>query len=229
MKTFLFFLFLFSAINVDSYAQCRIFNVQHNYKGIDVRFYKMIVSENKLLYLHTQKKESKRVGNIQVDIPFNFFSWHYDTSKKRITEQRQLENGKLLVSEFAPDSLHWVVTNESKKILGYQCYKAILPAAEAEKLEVSYQEDGDLIVWFTPEIPISAGPERIYGLPGLIMEFTFSAFPALVYTVVSEEVQEKKTEDCIKIPSDGIPVELATVRKIEHSSKEIKSYEKKSK
>src|SRR5699024_5708709 len=54
--------------------------------------------------------------------------------------------------------LDWQITDESKEIGGYIAIKA----------EVTFR-GRDFVAWFTPEIPISAGPWKFYGLPGLIL------------------------------------------------------------
>ena len=51
--------------------------------------------------------------------------------------------------------LEWNTTDETKEILGYQCYKATY---------------GDTVAWFCAEIPIPFGPSGTFGLPGLILE-----------------------------------------------------------
>lgn len=53
----------------------------------------------------------------------------------------------------------YTIVDEFKNILGYNCQKAIT--------EIYGRE---FVVWFTTEIPISDGPWKLYGLPGLILE-----------------------------------------------------------
>ena len=60
------------------------------------------------------------------------------------------------------DSLNmqtWDITDSVKTVLGYECQKA-----------TSYFRGRHWIAWFTPEIPVSDGPWKLMGLPGLIME-----------------------------------------------------------
>lgn len=53
----------------------------------------------------------------------------------------------------------WQLINESKKIQNYLCKKAQI------------QKNGrKFIVWYTLQIPISYGPLKLNGLPGLILE-----------------------------------------------------------
>lgn len=52
----------------------------------------------------------------------------------------------------------WKILRNTKTILGYECIEAT----------TSYR-GRTWIVWFTPEIPISDGPWKLWGLPGLIL------------------------------------------------------------
>jgi len=53
----------------------------------------------------------------------------------------------------------WKITDNTKSIAGYKCQKATTQFAGR-----------DYIAWFTIEIPISDGPYKFNGLPGLIIE-----------------------------------------------------------
>lgn len=55
--------------------------------------------------------------------------------------------------------LGWVILNEKKTIENYNCQRAVL-TFRGRKYEA----------WFTKEIPISLGPFKFHGLPGLILE-----------------------------------------------------------
>ena len=55
----------------------------------------------------------------------------------------------------------WNITNETKKINEFTCYKA-----------TTTFRGNNFEAWFTPDIPINAGPWKWYGLPGLIVEAT---------------------------------------------------------
>lgn len=81
----------------------------------------------------------------------------------------------------------WQITNETKKIKNYTCYKA-----------TTTFRGNNFVVWFTPEIPINAGPWKWYGLPGLIVEAT-DADKNEVYLL---EKVEKLTEE-IPFPSSN--------------------------
>lgn len=53
----------------------------------------------------------------------------------------------------------WTVLDSARQILGYDCRQAVTDFRGRK-----------WTAWFTPEIPVSAGPWKLWGLPGLIIE-----------------------------------------------------------
>ncbi|WP_442788149.1 GLPGLI family protein [Flavobacterium sp. PL11] len=84
-------------------------------------------------------------------------------------EQRNI-NKKLITAEWKND-FKWVITKETKIINGYKAIKASSDSYEVDKNDPYYF--GKVFAWFTTEIPLSAGPERYAGLPGLILEIEY--------------------------------------------------------
>lgn len=69
--------------------------------------------------------------------------------------------GKTYIIEDSLRAPDWKILNELKEVAGHICMKASwMDTIKQQKV----------IAWFAMDIPISAGPERFYGLPGLIME-----------------------------------------------------------
>ena len=67
---------------------------------------------------------------------------------------------KFCYDEYIPQ-LNWEVGDSTKTILGYECFFA----------SVDYH-GRKWVAWFTPEIPVVAGPWKLQGVPGLILEAT---------------------------------------------------------
>ena len=98
-----------------------------------------------------------------------FFFQVTDTSKYYIKSNKseniilQLEKGfknkkTLLVKEDIPQ-IKWKITDSTKIISSYKCFKALGKFAGR-----------NYIVWFTPNLPTFFGPWKLHGLPGAILK-----------------------------------------------------------
>ena len=54
--------------------------------------------------------------------------------------------------------IEWTITDERRSVCGYLCNKA-----------TGHFRGRDYIVWYTEDIPVSAGPWKLRGLPGVIL------------------------------------------------------------
>lgn len=81
-----------------------------------------------------------------------------DLIEKKIYYQDQIKFNEFNVVDVL-DSIEWKIENETKVILNYQCQKATCKF-----------NGRDFVVFFTNEIPVSDGPWKFTGLPGLILE-----------------------------------------------------------
>jgi GLPGLI family protein len=69
--------------------------------------------------------------------------------------------GKTYVVEDSLQGPDWKIQNDLKEVAGHVCMNAFwADTLKAQKVKV----------WFALDMPISAGPERFYGLPGMILE-----------------------------------------------------------
>lgn len=82
---------------------------------------------------------------------------------------------KFYYEEEIPQS-NWEVGDSSKTILGYECFTATADFHGRK-----------WIVWFTPEIPVVAGPWKLQGAPGLILE---AATEDGLYSFVADGIQQ---------------------------------------
>ena len=111
----------------------------------------------------------------------------------------------------------WKLVNETKKIGEYNCFRAELLIPVSEKQRKEYEEflkkeetkpalfkmeepkDKVIIAWYTPEIPLSFGPNNYWGLPGLILEINEDKTIILCSKVTLNNKEKSK----IKAPNTG--------------------------
>jgi len=132
----------------------------------------LYVSDGSSQYLRTQKQNIvKPEWNYEYKLNFvkNINNFNFLTGS--IEENRILKDSTLLYAKWNVSDLVWKITDEEKTINGYKVRKATTDSFELDPNEgFSF---GKTIAWFTTEIPISVGPARYYGLPGLIVELGY--------------------------------------------------------
>ena len=81
-----------------------------------------------------------------------------DLKKHTQIEQREFMSRMFLINK-KPSDQECKFTGNTKKILDFNCMEAWY----------TNEDDKKVTVWFTPEIPVPAGPGKLGGLPGLIL------------------------------------------------------------
>lgn len=159
---------------------------------------------------------------------------------KNTAELQHIEETEIFSKPFlVKDELkarEWELTEDSKKIGNYTAYKAIFSIVSEHKM-MSFSNEGAegeemkivsdtarIEAWYTPEIPVSQGPDDFWGLPGLILEVSDGITTFLCTKVVLNPEGGVK----IKIPSKGKEVskkELAEImeKKAKGMMKEFKN------
>lgn len=84
---------------------------------------------------------------------------YYTVPAKQVLQLIYTLGGNQYLVEEEFSKLDWKIKEEIREIGGYSCQKA----------EVRFK-GRDYTAWFTPEIPFQAGPWKLSGLPGLILE-----------------------------------------------------------
>jgi len=86
----------------------------------------------------------------------------YYTDQTEKIKLHQLEAyGTTVLLKTALDAQNWELTDETKTIGAFVCYKAILE-------QVNYE----IIVWYAPDVYLRFGPAGYGNLPGLILELS---------------------------------------------------------
>lgn len=127
--------------------------------------------ENGKVRLSTQNKALKLVGNEWYGDYIILKSW----PEKNVLFHRERIglDGHFTYTENKPDFGWEIDFNQTKEIAGYTCH-----AAKGSYAGRDYQ------AWFTTDIPVSDGPWKFCGLPGLILEVS-SLDEEYIYTCMS--------------------------------------------
>lgn len=121
---------------------------------------------------------------------------------KNIKSQYYVKQSDLLGKVFLiQDSLKtnpWKLQNETKNIGTYTCFKATLEREVNSDLDGS-KEMQTVTAWYTPQIPVSNGPEEFQGLPGLILELSYDS-----QTILCSKISINPSKQIvIKQPTSG--------------------------
>ncbi|MEE9406494.1 MAG: GLPGLI family protein [Polaribacter sp.] len=119
----------------------------------------LVFSNGESLYIVEDKMQNDGKKTFNINRTFAGGDNRYYKNTK--TKEYFFENNtaELLLTDLKPKK--WKITQESKIIGGYLCYKAIDIASTNKKMKP--------IAWFTPQIPVSFGPKEFNGLLGLVI------------------------------------------------------------
>jgi GLPGLI family protein len=96
--------------------------------------------------------------------------------------------GKTYLIEDTIRAADWKIQNDMKEIAGHVCMNAFMTDT-LKKQKIS--------VWFALDMPVSAGPERLYGLPGLILEADYNDG---AMTITANKIELKKLTTELDLP-----------------------------
>ncbi|MBO6497603.1 MAG: GLPGLI family protein [Roseivirga sp.] len=151
------------------------------------------------------------------------------TTYKNTSENLYLKETEVFSKPFlVNDTLskrEWELTDETKTIGNYQAYKAVFTdVRESRTISFNSQSDGEktdeevvpevkmdtikIEAWYTPQIPVSQGPDEYWGLPGLILEVSDGKMSYACTKVILNPEEEVK----IKRPSKGKKVTRTELR-----------------
>lgn len=190
----------------------------------------MDFNKTESLYYPEEKLEAPSQGS---DISFKMSGPADGKKYKNVKDKIEISEEDFFGKEFLiQDSLprwDWKLESETKKIGNYNCNKAVavipvsaesLKEYEDEKkksaenktkfLEIKEPKEQVITVWYTPEIPVSQGPDGYWGLPGLILEVN----DGNKMTLCSKIVLNPKQKLEIKKPKKGKKVTRKEFEKI---------------
>lgn len=180
-----------------------------------------IYKEEEKLDAPGQQGPGGRMMNSMMGAGGTFFK---NIKDKTYTVDKEFMGKEFLINDSLA-KLEWKLEGETKKIGDYNCFKAtaVKPVSQSDfrnfrrKKEDAKKEEAKkekttnfmddfempkeitITAWYTPDIPVSQGPESYWGLPGLILEVN----DGRTVIVCSKVVMNSKDKVEIKASKNG--------------------------
>lgn len=192
--------------------------IQEAMKKASEKKYILLFNKTECLYEEEKKLDKpENTNGMSISISFSSAKKKYLNVKDKnsITEDEIFGKEFLVVEPLVKPE--WKLLDETKKIGEYNCYKAELLVPVTEKQQNDYEEflkkeekkpslfkmekpeDKVITAWYTPEIPVTFGPDNNWGLPGLILELNDTDSMLLCSKVTLSNKEKTK----IKVPNTG--------------------------
>jgi len=184
MKTriILVFLILCNIVSAQNYKISYIHYYDTDWPKTTPGFLFIDTKSNNILYLYQYSKSQDWKEKIGQDFPYSN-KVGYDGSlrdqyfkidnNRMITTTDYIGGEKVIITDI-PSKIEWNLSREKKEIANYTCYKATT-IFRGRKWEA----------WYTNDIPLSYGPLKFAGLPGLILEISDDTKE---YTIMAEQI-----------------------------------------
>ena len=150
-------------------------------------------NRNESVYKENAKLDAPSVGSssgVQIKVSSSNSVLYKNTSMGIFTKQDELFGKIFLIQDSLPKP-NWKLEKDQKSIGDYTCYKATLTREVKEKqwgtasdsiAETTHEKT--VTVWYTPQIPVTNGPQEYWGLPGLILEVQDDKLSILCSSIV---------------------------------------------
>jgi GLPGLI family protein len=96
--------------------------------------------------------------------------------------------GKTYIIEDSLQVPNWKILNDIKEVAGHICMKAMVEDTIKKQ---------KIVAWFAQDIMLNAGPERLWGLPGLILELDINDGTVLIE---ASKIEFKKLNQEMALP-----------------------------
>ena len=158
-------------------------------------------------------------GGMQIRVQASNNRSYVNPSKNEFVEETDIFGKKFLIQDELP-VYQWQITSEQKQIGDYTVVKAVytdirtrteMTLSDSEQKTQTVQDTTLITAWYTPQIPVSQGPDNTYGLPGLILELKNGNMTYLCTKIELNPAQPV----VIKKPTKGKVVTRAEAEKIQ--------------
>lgn len=192
---------------------------QEALKAASEKSYLLTFNKSECLYEEEQQLEKPKAASSGMQISVSFSTSEgkkYINAKNKTSINEDEIFGKEFLIVEPIEKQNWELVDESKKIGDYTCFKAKLLIPVSDKQKKEYEEflkkeaiksslfkmeepkEKIITAWYTPEIPVSFGPNNYWGLPGLILEINE---PELI--ILCSKVVLNTKGASIKVPNKG--------------------------
>lgn len=163
--------------------------------------YVLTFNNNKSLF--QKKKELQIRKNILLEARLGKGSFYYNRKNHNLIYKRETYGEPFLISY---PKTEWKITQETKKINGYLCGKAITTIVENSRAK----RTSTIIAWFAFDLPYNFGPNQFVGLPGLVLELNYIG----KYKLKAIKIElNSKNKIKIELPKKGKKISLEKYEK----------------
>jgi GLPGLI family protein len=141
-------------------------------------------NEKESRYTHSEEKSEESEGYSGRKEEFNV---RRNFEKNTMNDALEML-GKTYLVEDSLGTPNWKILNDIKDVAGHICMKAMIEDTLKKQ---------KIIAWFAQDIPVNAGPERLYGLPGLILELDINDGAV---TIEATKIENKKLTTELDLP-----------------------------
>ena len=171
--------------------------IQEQMKKHFQRTYHLNFNQNESTYRQEAQLKAPQASNgvriMSIGGTSNSDILYKNIKENRYTNKTEISSKRFLIQDKLP-KYEWEMSGETKTIGKYTCYKATKTRTREQSSLINDEETQKTVTitttaWYTPEIPISNGPEMFGGLPGLILEIQDGK-----QTIVCSEIVLNPTE-----------------------------------
>lgn len=178
--------------------------------------YLLIFDKHSSLYQQEEELGKPQVGNgIQMSFGNSGSDVFYKNIKNKSYVDQKETMGKRFLIRDSISPIEWQLESDTKHIGEYLCFKATY-TKQVPKVNLNFNsnstidEDDDeekepemtertITAWYTPQIPVSNGPAKYQGLPGLILEI----YDGKLTIICSKIVINPEEKIAIETPTKG--------------------------
>jgi GLPGLI family protein len=197
----LFFVFVMSFIITQTHAQTSGEVVYKCSLTDNTNFYRdtLLFNGNDILYIERRDyQEWKSKEGFTFHSQMTNSKWYFDIGKKNsVLKKYDFQKKGFDYTSKKLENNDWKTLDEFKMIGKYKVQKAHL------KITNEYGEF-DKYAWFASEIPIQAGPDKRWGLPGLILELRLNGTcTCTMESILMKPVGDIKFNENVTLKTDS--------------------------